>query len=128
MEFSRIILRPYQSEKTYAQQSSASPKYAFVVDPKANKFDISIAFETIYGHKPVAISTQLKKPSATRTGTVHPGFTKLTKIAYITLPKGVSLAPEQTEEIKKDVEETIQETDGKTDDVKKTVIKKGETK
>jgi large subunit ribosomal protein L23 len=93
MEFTGIIIKSYQTEKTYAQQNNAvNPKYSFVVNPKATKFDISIAFQSIYGHKPASITTQLRKPSHVRSGTIHPGFSKLMKIAYITLPKGTKLA------------------------------------
>ncbi|MDR1850946.1 MAG: 50S ribosomal protein L23 [Mycoplasmataceae bacterium] len=98
MHFTDIIVAPYQTEKTYAQQNSATPKYAFIVNPKANKYEIAIAFESIYGHKPVAIATQLKKPVKVRVGTNKPGFSKLTKIAYVTLAKGVNLNPEENAE------------------------------
>ncbi len=43
-----------------------------------------------------SITTQLRKPSHVRSGTIHPGFSKLMKIAYITLPKGTKLAGEET--------------------------------
>jgi ribosomal protein L23 len=96
MEFTGIIVKSYQTEKSYAQQNNAiTPKYAFVVNPKATKYDISIAFQSIYGHKPASITTQLRKPSHVRSGTIHPGFSKLMKIAYITLPKGTKLAGEE---------------------------------
>jgi large subunit ribosomal protein L23 len=98
MHFTDIIISPYQTEKTYAQQNSAAPKYAFVVNPKANKYEIAIAFESIYGHKPLAIATQLKKPVKVRVGTNKPGFSKLTKIAYVTLAKGTNLNPEDNVE------------------------------
>jgi large subunit ribosomal protein L23 len=94
MEFSRIILRPYQTEKTYKQQQGKYGKYAFIVDPAANKYEISIAFQTIYGHKPISIATQIRKPVVTKAGTAKPGFSRLTKIAYITLSEGISLSPE----------------------------------
>ncbi|MDR3249673.1 MAG: 50S ribosomal protein L23 [Mycoplasmataceae bacterium] len=98
MEFTKIIIKPYNTEKSYKMQSLLTPKYAFVVDPKANKYDINIAFQSIYGYKPVSITTQLKKPASIRTGTAKPGVSKLTKIAYVTLAKGVKLAPNEEEQ------------------------------
>ncbi|MDR2636407.1 MAG: 50S ribosomal protein L23 [Mycoplasmataceae bacterium] len=100
MEFTKIIIQSYQTEKSYALQNSANPKYAFVVDPEATKHDIKLAFFSIYGHKPVAVSTQLKKPTHVRSGTMKPGFSKLTKIAYITLAKGTKLVADDTENTK----------------------------
>ncbi|GMO17310.1 MAG: hypothetical protein Ta2E_08580 [Mycoplasmoidaceae bacterium] len=88
MEFTKIIIQSYQTEKTYAQQNGDTPKYAFLVDPRATKNDISIAFQSIYGKKPASVTTQIRKPTSVRTGTLHPGFSKKIKIAYIGLAKG----------------------------------------
>jgi large subunit ribosomal protein L23 len=93
MEFTRIILKPYNTEKSYAAQ--ANGKYAFLVLPNATKLDIAIAFQTIYGHKPVKVTTQIRKPVSIRTGTAHPGYSKLIKIAYVTVPAGVTLSAQQ---------------------------------
>jgi large subunit ribosomal protein L23 len=92
MEFSSIIIQPYQTEKTYAvQNNSLSQKFVFLVNPKASKNDIAIAFQSIYGYKPASVKTQLRKPTHVRTGTAHPGFSKLYKIAYISLAKGTKI-------------------------------------
>ncbi|MDR2847027.1 MAG: 50S ribosomal protein L23 [Mycoplasmataceae bacterium] len=91
MEFTRIILKPHQTEKSYALQNGAVIKYSFVVDPQATKGQIALAFHTIYGKKPAKVATKMCKSVATKTGTAHPGYTKKTKIAYITLPKGVTI-------------------------------------
>jgi ribosomal protein L23 len=119
MEFTKIIVHSYQTEKSYALQNAENPKYAFVVDPKANKTAISIAFQSIYGHKPVSITTQLKKPTHVRTGTTKPGFSKLTKIAYITLKKGVKLSADDTEDTQ--VGATANETKANENVAKKEV-------
>lgn len=92
MQFTDIIIKPYQTEKTYSQTNIKDhSKYVFLVNPKANKFDIAIAFETIYNHRPEKVATQLRKPAHVRTGTAKPGYSSLIKIAYITLPKGVKI-------------------------------------
>jgi large subunit ribosomal protein L23 len=76
MEFTRIILKPMHTEKTYVYQSFEPKKLCFFVDPNATKNDISIAISTIYGVVPTKINTQLKKPHSTKVGTAHPGQTK----------------------------------------------------
>ncbi|MDR2557330.1 MAG: 50S ribosomal protein L23 [Mycoplasmataceae bacterium] len=103
LDFTRIILKPYQTEKTYGQKNDPYPKYAFVVDKNATKYDIAIAFETIYGHHPIKVATQIRKAARTRSGTLHPGFTKTMKIAYVSLPSGVSLDPADQKAAKEDV-------------------------
>lgn len=92
MEFSRIIIRPMHTEKSYAQQNEEPKKHAFIVDINATKTDIKLAFESIYGFAPTCITTQIRKPAKIRTGTAKPGFTKRTKIAYVTLPIGKSIS------------------------------------
>ena len=91
MDFSRIILKPLQTEKTHVLQALETKKYCFVVEPKATKNDILIAFQAIYGVVPIKISTQIRKPAKIRTGTLKPGYSKLTKIAIVTLAKGVDI-------------------------------------
>ncbi len=97
MDISRVIIRPYLTEKTRIFNESDPQKIALIVDPKANKHLVAHAFEMIYGIAPSNINIQTRKPVRTRTGTLKPGFTKLTKIAYITLPKGKRIATEEEE-------------------------------
>jgi len=94
MEFSKIIISPYQTEKTYAMQQAPVAKCAFLVDPKATKSQILLAFESIYNLTPVSIATQIRKPAKVRTGTAKPGYSKKIKIAYITLASGQTLSEE----------------------------------
>lgn len=108
MELTQIIIRPYLTEKSYTVRSLHEQEViAFVVNPKASKHEIKFAFETIYNVKPEKINTITRKPVAIRTGTQQPGLTKLTKIAYVTLPKGVKLAvtKEEIEEAKVELKE-----------------------
>jgi large subunit ribosomal protein L23 len=119
MEFTRIIVRPIHTEKTYTFGAMLAKKYAFEVDTKATKHDISIAFESIYGIHPTKVSTQLRKPAKIRTGTLKPGRTKLTKIAYVTLPAGTDIASSN-----KDAPKTNTPSKPITKDVKKDIVKK----
>ncbi len=70
-----------------------SPKYAFLVDMKANKIEIAKAVEEIYADKKitvVAVNTIRVKPKQRRVrGRV--GFTNAFKKAIVTLKKGDDL-------------------------------------
>ena len=61
----------------------------------------------IYQIAPAKVNTQVRKPAKVRTGTIHPGCTKLTKIAYITLPAGKAIAidSESAQELAKQVQQ-----------------------
>jgi large subunit ribosomal protein L23 len=126
MEFTRIIVRPIHSEKTYGLQALANKKYGFVVDVKATKYDIAIAFESIYGIKPAKVATQIRKPAKIRTGTAKPGFTKIMKLAYITLPAGKDISNAATAPAETKPTKTEKKTNPNL--VKKEVTKKQEVK
>jgi large subunit ribosomal protein L23 len=125
MDFARIILKPLQTEKTHMLQALETKKYCFVVDEKATKNDISIAFQAIYGVAPLKISTKINKPAKIRTGTLKPGFSKLTKIAIVTLPKGVDIAntKEEVKSEKKAKKEKTQKAEVVRTEVKKEEVK-----
>ncbi|MDE5553326.1 MAG: 50S ribosomal protein L23 [Malacoplasma sp.] len=99
MDLVNVILRPLFSEKSYQLKSEEIKKYVFEINKNANKYEIALAFQMIYGVVPEKINIVNRKPTPTRTGTRKPGMTKFKKIAYITLPKGVDIAVEE-EEIK----------------------------
>lgn len=70
-----------------------SPKYVFIVDPKAHKQEIACALEEIYKDKSikvVAVNTINVKPKARRVRG-KPGFKKGFKKAIVTLAPGDSL-------------------------------------
>lgn len=93
MQLLDIILRPYLTEKTTVVRTEHEKEViAFIVNPKASKHDIKNAFVAIYNIEPEKINTITRKPVAVKTGTRVPGYTKLMKIAYVTLPAGVKLA------------------------------------
>lgn len=99
MQLTNVIIKPYLTEKTYSKRSQDKKQYAFIVAMQANKFEIAQAFMAIFQIEPEAITTMVRKPVKTRTGTMHPGYTKAFKIAYITLPKGkdIALSKEESE-------------------------------
>lgn len=123
MELTSIIIKPLNTEKSYKLRELANKVYTFEVSPRASKQQIKLAFESIYTISPLCVRTQLRKPVSIRTGTMKPGFTKLTKIAYITLPPGADIA-ESKEEIQK---VTKPKTPLSADVTKKEVAKKTST-
>lgn len=104
MDLLSVIVKPVFSEKSYGLKAEEVKKYMFEVNKKANKIEIALAFEMIYGIKPEKVNIVNRKPTAVRTGTRNPGISKFRKIAYITLPKGVDIAmdEEEAKESKKD--------------------------
>lgn len=92
MDLTKVIIKPLFTEKSYLLSANSSPQYSFIVDKKASKSLIKMAFYAIYNIEPTAINTLLRKPKPTRYTTQRKrGYSKLMKIAYITLPKGVVL-------------------------------------
>lgn len=98
MDITRVLIKPLLTEKSYALNSNEVKQYTFLVNPKANKYEIANAFAALYEFRPLKVNTQIRKPAKTRTMSYHPGQTKLVKIAYITLPLGkdISISSEET--------------------------------
>ncbi|QZX49189.1 50S ribosomal protein L23 [Mycoplasma sp. E35C] len=92
MQITDVLIKPVLTEKTYNDLMSEPKKYTFLVNPKANKHYIKQAFQAIYGVTPTAVNTKTKKPARIRTGTQKPGYSRLEKIAIITVPFGVEVA------------------------------------
>jgi large subunit ribosomal protein L23 len=80
-----VLLAPVVSEKSYALLDEG--KYTFLVDPRANKTEIRIAVERVFGVKVTGVNTANRQGKArrTRTGT---GRRKDTKRAVVTLREG----------------------------------------
>ncbi|MCA9356280.1 50S ribosomal protein L23 [Candidatus Nomurabacteria bacterium] len=57
---STVILKPRITEK--AAMISANNVYTFLVDPKSNKTEIALAFETLFGKKPLKVSVVKYSP------------------------------------------------------------------
>ncbi|MGL4947921.1 MAG: 50S ribosomal protein L23 [Mycoplasma sp.] len=93
MELNNIIIKPHHTEKSYRTRKFQDPScLVFVVDRKATKNDVRRAFINIYNVSPEKINIVNRKPQAVRTGTATPGYSKLVKLAYIILPKGIEIA------------------------------------
>ena len=126
MDITRVLIKPLLTEKTYAMNSNEVKQYAFLVNPKASKHEIANAFAALYEFKPLKVNTQIRKPSKTRTMSYHPVFTKLQKIAYITLPPGkdISVGSESVETNTKKTEQTVKAKEkGQLKEVKKPEAK-----
>ncbi|MCV3743607.1 50S ribosomal protein L23 [Ureaplasma sp. ES3154-GEN] len=95
MDITTIILQPYRTEKSETLKLSDKETLTFLVDKRANKFQIREAFEAIFRQKPESIHTVNRGSVRTKVASRNPGYTKAKKIAYITLPKGVKIAVSQ---------------------------------
>jgi large subunit ribosomal protein L23 len=80
-----ILLAPVVSEKSYTLLDEG--KYTFLVDPRANKTEIKIAVETVFGVKVSSVNT-LNRPGKTRRTRTGTGKRKDTKRAIVTLREG----------------------------------------
>ena len=80
-----IIFAPVVSEKSYGLIDEG--KYTFLVDPRANKTEIKLAIEKIFGVEVARVNTlnRTGKTSRTRFGI---GKRKDTKRAIVTLKSG----------------------------------------
>jgi large subunit ribosomal protein L23 len=80
-----VLLAPVVSEKSYGLLDEG--KYTFIVDPRANKTEIKIAVERVFGVKVASVNTlnRLGKTRRTRFGL---GRRKSTKRAIVTLKEG----------------------------------------
>ncbi|MGQ7295380.1 50S ribosomal protein L23 [Quadrisphaera sp. KR29] len=80
-----VIVAPVVSEKSYALLDQG--KYTFLVDPRANKTEIKVAVEKVFGVKVESVNTLNRegKKRRTRTGV---GKRKDTKRAVVTLREG----------------------------------------
>jgi len=80
-----VIIAPVVSEKSYALIDDG--KYTFIVDPRANKSEIKLAIEKIFGVKVASVNT-LNRTGKTRRTRFGTGKRKDTKRAIVTLKSG----------------------------------------
>ena len=80
-----ILLAPVVSEKSYGLIDEG--KYTFLVDPAANKTEIKIAVERVFGVKVASVNTANRQGKARRTR-FGIGRRKDTKRAVVTLREG----------------------------------------
>jgi large subunit ribosomal protein L23 len=83
-----VLLAPVVSEKTYSLLDEN--KYTFLVHPDANKTEIKIAVEKIFGVKVTAVNTINRKGKARRTRN-GVGRRKDTKRAIVSVAVGQSI-------------------------------------
>ena len=80
-----IIYAPIITEKTAMME--AENKYAFKVDPRANKTEIKHAIESIFKVKVVSITTSNSHPKKRRVGK-YTGYADKYKKAIVKLAEG----------------------------------------
>ena len=80
-----ILLAPVVSEKSYGLLDEG--KYTFIVDPRANKTEIKIAVERVFGVKVDSVNT-LNRQGKTKRTKFGLGKRKNTKRAIVTLEEG----------------------------------------
>jgi large subunit ribosomal protein L23 len=83
-----ILIAPVVSEKSYGLLDDN--KYTFVVHPDANKTEIKIAVETIFGVKVTSVNTLNRKGKTRRTRSGL-GKRKDTKRAIVSVAAGQSI-------------------------------------
>ncbi len=83
-----VLIAPVVSEKSYGLLDDN--KYTFVVRPDANKTEIKIAVEQIFGVKVTAVNTMNRKGKARRTRNGL-GQRKDTKRAIVSVAAGQSI-------------------------------------
>ena len=83
-----VLLAPVVSEKTYTLLDEN--KYTFLVHPDANKTEIKIAVENIFGVKVTAVNTINRKGKTRRTRN-GVGKRKDTKRAIVSVAAGQSI-------------------------------------
>ena len=77
-----IILKPVLTEKAY--DGIASKKYTFIVKKDANKTEIKLAVEKLFGVKVASVNTVTRKGKLKRMGR-NAGYTPDRKKAIVTL-------------------------------------------
>ena len=83
-----VLIAPVVSEKSYGLLDDN--KYTFVVHPDANKTEIKIAVEKIFGVKVTAVNTMNRKGKTRRTKSGL-GKRKDTKRAIVSVAAGQSI-------------------------------------
>ncbi len=80
-----ILFKPVVSEKSYGLLDEG--KYTFIVDPDANKTQIRLAVESVFGVKVTGVNT-LNRPGKRRRTRYGWGKRADTKRAIVTLAEG----------------------------------------
>ncbi|MGL4647197.1 MAG: 50S ribosomal protein L23 [Mycoplasmoidaceae bacterium] len=97
MNLSEVIIRPYNTEKTYLMASLDRKKYCFEINKKATKKLVEEAFYAIYKIECEKVNIINKKSKQTRATTKKPGWSRAKKIAIITLKPGTEIVFDEEE-------------------------------
>ena len=84
-----IIFAPVITEKSASMQEEG--KYVFIVDVRANKTQIKLAIEKIFGVKVKSVNTMNTHPKDRRVGK-YTGKTNRYKKAIVTLAEGSTIS------------------------------------
>lgn len=87
-KYLEIIKAPIITEKTEIARQNGI--YTFKVDPRANKTEIKLAIEKIFGVNVASIKTMNAKPKKKRVGR-YSGMTNHYKKAVVTLKEGQTI-------------------------------------
>lgn len=93
-EKSTMLEQLQSSESNRCIAKCQSPKYVFLVDPRANKHEIAKAIEQIYAEqkiKVVKVNTLNVKRKPKKRGRGRPGKTAALKKAVVTMEQGDSI-------------------------------------
>ncbi len=124
MDLNNIIIKPYHTEKSYGLRKFQDPScLVFVVNKKASKDLIKLAFKSIYNVMPEKVNTVNKHPKKLRLTNNGFGYSKEFKLAYITLPKGMQIALTKDE-----IAEAAEANKADAKEAKKTSKKESEAK
>ncbi len=89
-----VIVKPIITEKMTKTTDKFPNRYGFIVEKKANKYQIKKAIEELYGVKVETINTAIRagkvKAKYTKAGLLV-GKTKTTKKAIVTLAEGQTI-------------------------------------
>ena len=88
MDADKVIIEPLLTEKTNRMREEQ--KYAFRVDPRANKLQIRAAIEELFEVHPTHCTVMNVKPKPKRVR-YRKGYTSSWKKAIVTLPAGESI-------------------------------------
>jgi large subunit ribosomal protein L23 len=83
-----ILIRPIISEKSYSLMDEG--KYTFEIDPRANKTEVKIAVQEVFGVKVVSVNT-INRAGKIRRTRVGLGKRKNTKRAIVTVAPGQTI-------------------------------------
>lgn len=86
-----VILRPLLTEKTNLLREGKNKTYVFAVDPRCNKYQVSLAVRALFSVTPLSCRIANVRGKAKSMGRRSSGFTSSWKKAYVTLAENQSI-------------------------------------